>query len=294
MTPQYQWMYEKSVLLGAMKEMVFPKFRSNSPTAKFMRNVRNPNIYNPPYKTLEDPFTHEITIQCCKENFNLPKSVYEFLKTANTTCEDHIQYAVNAWEIIEKHSHLDPCQRQMGFKVIPGTNFLFCVSCKKHNPFPIFNTHWLHECRKNEWAVNSPNKKPTIKWHMQAQCWTFAYTYHNLLDNFLRMGNKTDVSRDEKSHLWLISDQAIAGIHAHIKNFLPDVVWMQNTKRTPPPGRVQISTTALHAETVLSFLPKDELKALIRKTFMNLHPDRGGDHDQFVKFKLALEGWEKK
>lgn len=261
----------------------------NSMHERLFTSARNP--IRKPYKTLEDPFTKMVTVKCCKEEPEIPAAVFALIK------ENHYNDSIHSfvWQSLQylKHPHINPLEVNLGslLRRVPGTCCYFCPECENLCPFSTPLT-WFHQCQKNEWAWVTPNQNPTMRWHPAAQCWIFKYGYHNRIEEYLQ-SKPQDCSWDEKNSLWLIADKISSTAAAVIKQWTPDFIWLQNTKKAAPATR-QISQTALHAETILTFLPQEELKGLIRKTFMKLHPDRGGNHDDFVKFKLALEAWEKK
>jgi hypothetical protein len=253
------------------------------------------------HKTTEDPFSNMTTIRCCKEEPEIPTAVYGFLTTANPHDDQNHKFAIQSLHYLVKHNHLNPCKSTLAFWVAPGSSSLyFCKTCFNHNPIPISpsgsgspTVSWLHACAKDEWAITNPGVKPIIKWHMGAACWTFTYSYHNHVEEFLSKDPK-HYSFDEKNKTWLIADAVIPQTVANLKQWLADLVFLDKSKRTGGNvSRASASPTAIYAETILSFLPPDELKSLTRKVHMNLHPDRGGKQEDFVKFNLALEGWEK-
>jgi hypothetical protein len=246
------------------------------------------------HKTMEDPFSKMTTIRYCKEEPEIPTAVYSFIEKANPHDDDNHKFALQSLHYLVKHTHLNPCRSTLAFWVGPGSGTLFfCKTCFNHNPIPRPSESWLHSCAKDEWATANPGVKPIIKWHMGAACWTFSYSYHNRVEDYLGKDPK-NYSFDEKNKLWLISDNVISQTVANLKQWLSDLVFLDKTKRSAgAPARAQISQSAIFAETILSFLPPDELKSLTRKVHMSLHPDRGGKQEDFVKFNLALEGWEK-
>lgn len=243
------------------------------------------------WKTLEDPFSGMITVKCCKEEPELPAAVHKFIIGCNPSNPNDQQFAFQTLEYLTKHHHFNITISGFQFDMIPTTLLKFCKACRKPNPQPLTGD-WLHQCKENEWAISSPNQKPTIRWHPGAQCWTYNGSFHNKVEEMLHRDPK-NCSFDKKNNLWLIADGIITPTVARIKQWRPDLIFLQNTKRAAPANRAQISHKALFAETILSFLPQTDLKVLTRKVFMNLHPDKGGNHDDFIKFKLALEGWEK-
>lgn len=246
--------------------------------------------FSMPWKSLEDAFTKMVEIHCCKEKPELPLAVYAFLKKCNPLNPEDQKYALQTLEYLTKHKCWNICTSSASFWSVGEVNV--CKTCHQNPGYAIPSYELLHVCKTKEWAVASPNKKPTLRWHMQAQCWIFSYTWHNLVENHLKSIGK-DASFDEKNDVWLIADKVIGTTFRYLHQWMPDIVWLKTTKREIPASRAQVSQQALFAETILSFLPQSELKALTRKAFMNLHPDKGGNKDDFIKFKLALEGWEK-
>lgn len=244
------------------------------------------------WKTLEDPFTKMVTIKCCKEEPEIPQAVFMFIKSCNPLNPEDQKYARQTLEYAAKHK----CWNPFVSKGFSGLWFIandsICQVCLKSPGVTIPAHLTLHVCKTNEWAMSTPNQKPTIRWHQQAQCWVFNYGWHNKVEEYLAGLQTSDVSYDGKHEVWLISDAICPKVFPQLHHWMPDTVWLKQTKKTIP-ARAQISTQALFAETILSLLPQSELKTLTRKTFMALHPDKGGDKETFIKFKLALEGWEK-